>query len=93
MGLPALELQPSNPWEVGEVTLADSNCQPAQQRRGKPGTEDRGWRGEGNAEERRADEERRRMTRGYRCELSRETFVQQICGVKGLCCVEAGSFL
>lgn len=91
VGLPAPELRPSNPWDVGEVTLADSNCQPARQRRGKPGTEDRRWRGEERGEERRVDEERRGMTRGYRCELSRETFVRQLCGVKDRCWVEAGS--
>lgn len=55
------ELHPSNPWEVGEVTPANSNCQLARQRRGKPGTEDR-QRGEERGG--RADEERRRMTRG-----------------------------
>lgn len=44
MGLPAPVLHPSNPWEVGEMTPADSNCQLARQRRGEPGTEDRGER-------------------------------------------------
>lgn len=44
VGLPAPVLHPSNPWEVGEMTPADSNCQLARQRRGEPGTEDRGER-------------------------------------------------
>ncbi len=55
------ELHPSNPWEVGEVTPADSNCQLARQRRRKPGTKDREW---GERSGRRAEEERKRMTRG-----------------------------
>lgn len=46
VGLPPPELHPSNPWEVEEATPADSSCQPARQRRGEPGTEDRRWRGE-----------------------------------------------
>lgn len=45
------------PWEVGEVTLTGSNCQPASQRRGKRG--DRGQEERGGT-----SEERRRMTRG-----------------------------
>lgn len=61
MGLPAPELYPSNPWEVEEVTPADSNCQLASQRRGKRGDRGQEERGE---EKRGASGDRRRMTRG-----------------------------
>lgn len=59
------------------------------------GEENQGQR-TGGGEERRTQrrEEPTRREEGWqevrRCELSRETFVRQICGVKGLCCVEAG---
>ncbi|CAB1449871.1 unnamed protein product [Pleuronectes platessa] len=52
VGLPAPKLHPSNPREVEEVTLTDSNCQLASQRRGKRG--DRGQ--EERGEERRGEE-------------------------------------
>lgn len=74
MGLPPLELQPSNPREVEEATPADSSCQ-----RREPRTEDGRWRGEKREE---PGKERRWMTRGCRCELSWETNVQRLRGVK-----------
>lgn len=52
--------------------------------------EDRGREVE-RGEERGTSEERRWMTRGCRCELSWETNVQRLCGVKRRCWVEAGS--
>lgn len=88
VGLPPPELHPSNPWEVEEATPAASSCQPARQRKGEPGTEDRRWRGEKRDEPARREE---LMTRGCRCELSWETNVQQTHGVKRHHWVEAGS--
>lgn len=70
----------------GDLNWLELSASPAEERKAR----DRG-QGAERRKEREASEERRWMTRGYRCELSRETIVQQLCGVKHCWWVEVES--